>query len=182
MTLAETIITDYAWLLVPILLVIVWHVRGVGPRRALAYEGLRWIGWTLLDPLARRRGRPLLRDKTDAHRECIATVRCSRVVLLKALWAQGFRWNPLSMVKYRDPPEGRRQYGVSIAYRETIESDWQQDVHIFPAASGGWAIYGHWEPSVTDAADHVDGDEQVPGDPEGVVRAALVRGRIDFEQ
>lgn len=182
MSLTDSILSDptVVSLLAATLLALVWYVRGIGPRQAVALDRLRRPLWRVLDPLARRVGRPLLIDKTDRDDEDICHVAADRRALLAALWEHGFAWNPLSMVKYRDV-DGRRQYALSVVHRESPSSPSQQDVHIFPGPRGGWDVYGHSEPSVTDPADHVAGGQQVSGDPEGVVRAALETAGIDCE-
>jgi len=180
MPLAEIILSNPTLVsaLAAVLAAVVWHVRGIGPRQALALDRGRRTLWRLLHPLASRLGRPLLRDKTDADAEFIATVNADRRALLDALWRHGFRWNPTSTVKYRRV-DGDRQFALSVVHRRRFDADWQQDVHIFNAREG-WAVLGHWEPSVVDPTDHVGGGQQVPGDPESIVREALDDGNIQY--
>jgi hypothetical protein len=175
--------TDRVVSLATALTALVVVVSALGPRTARALDRVRRPLWRLLHPLAvraevlypfsDRRGRPLLRDKTGAEAEHIATVDLGLAELLRVLWATGFRWNPLSTVKFRDV-DGRRQFALSVVWRDGVDAAWQQDVHIFPARDGaGFDVLGHWEPSVTRPAAHTGGDEQIAGDPERVVRRAL---------
>jgi hypothetical protein len=188
MTLAEIILDQpvLVFVLSIVLETIIQAVRGIGYRRAYGYHRLRRVVWPLLDPLARREsimisllgrtimlpmpGRPLLRDKTGRDDEHIATVDVGIMTLLKALWKYGFRWNPLSTLKYI-VVDGSRQHGMSVVYYES-DSGLQQDVHIF-RVDGQWRILGHREPDPTNPGEHVGGDEQVPGDPHGHVAAVL---------
>jgi hypothetical protein len=196
MSLTETILDQPALVvgLSIVLALIIQHVRGIGYRRAYAYAQLRRVVWPLLDPLARRGsatislsgrtvtlpmpGRPLLRDKTGRDDEHIATVDVSIMALLKALWAYGFRWNPLSTLKYI-VVDGSRQYGMSVVYYKP-DSGLQQDVHIV-RVGGEWRLLGHREPDPASPGEHVGGDEQVPGDPGGHVAAALSSAGISYK-
>ncbi|WP_436933706.1 hypothetical protein [Halovenus marina] len=185
MTLAETILNDprLVSILGAVLLALVLALRDVGPRRAIALDRLRRALWRLLDPVVRRPpiGRRLLTDVSERRDEYIATVDVGLLALLRALWDAGLRWNPLSTVKFRTHPDGRRQYGLSVVYRDSAGAGWQQDVHIFPAADGdGYDVLGHYEPSVTDPDAHVGGDQQVSGDPHEIVADALQSAGIDI--
>jgi len=181
MPLAEIILSNPTLVsaLAALLGAVLWHVRGIGPRQALALDRGRRALWRLLHPLASRLGRPLLRDKTDADAEFIATVNADRRALLDALWRHGFRWNPTSTLKLRRI-NGETQYAFSAALRPSPSSEYQQDIHIFPSSNGSYDVYGHWEPSVVDPTDHVGGGQQVPGDPESIVREALDDGNIQY--
>ena len=181
MTLAQDLLQNpvVVLLLGVVLESIIQSTKGIGPRRAWAYHHVRRVVWPLAHPLFKRRGRPLIWDKTDADDEYVATVDVGMVALLKALWSGGFRWNPLSMLKYREF-DGTRQYGMSVV--KYSGDGWQQDVHIFRNPNGGLDLLGHWEPAPTDPDDHVGGDEQEDGDPQGYLRDVLVSEEIGYEQ
>jgi cold shock CspA family protein len=49
----------------------------------------------------------------------------------------------------------------------------QTEAFVFANDDGSTDVYVHYEPAPTDPVDHLQGDEQVDGDPRGVVRAAL---------
>lgn len=151
-------------------------VRHVGPRTARAVEPLRRAVWRALDPIARRRGRPLTRDKTDSG-EFICTVDVGLLELARALWAQGWRWNPFSTAKYR--VAGQRKWAVlPVVYREGVDADVQYDYYIF-ASADGLAIWGHQEANITDPREHAGGDEQVADGAGMVLRGALAAAGID---
>jgi len=180
MTFTETILSNE--LLVSalgiILLGAVIVLRNVVPRRALLFEAVRTIVWRALDPIATKRGRPLVRDKTTHNDEFVCAVDVSELQLAKALWGYGYRWNPISTKKYREV-ESRQWSVLSAAYRDSVAAEEQHHVYVFRAADGVLDIYAHREASVTDPTEHDGGDELVPGDPDGRVRAALDEAGID---
>lgn len=181
MTLTETILSNklLVSVLTLILLGAVIALRNVGPRRALLFETVRTLTWRALDPIATKRGRPLLRDKTTANDEFVCSVDIAELALARALWAAGYRWNPLSTKKFRDVE--KRQWSVlSAAYRDSVADEEQHHVYVFRAADGVLDIYAHREASVTDPTDHDGGDELVAGDPDGRVRAALDEAGIEY--
>jgi len=174
MTLAEGILSNPALvaLLAIVLMVVAQFVREVGPREAMVYDRFRRVLWRTLDRPLTKLGRPLLSDKSNADDEYIVTVDGSLVGLLRTLWGAGFRWNPTSTVKFRRV-DGTRRFALSVVYRDSVDAEDQQDVHIFRNSDGTLDVYGHYEPSVTDPVDHIGGDEQVPGDPKEIVVDAL---------
>lgn len=171
MALADTILSNE--LLVSVLTIAllgaVLALRNVGPRRALLVEPIRTVVFRLLDPLARQRGRPLVRDKTDATEEA-QTERLSNVTnqeLAKALWDAGYRWNPIATKKYRDTEHGRQWSFLSVAYRDSVTDGQQHHVYAFRNPDGTVDLYAHREPSITDPEDHHGGNELEAGDPAG---------------
>jgi len=157
---------------------------GIGPKQTVQYDRFRRAGARLLHPILNRvRGIPLLRDKTGRQDEAIAVVDAGRGELLRALFDAGFGWNPVSRVKFRDLSDGRRQFALSLSYVESVDAEFQQDVHIFPSpGSRGYDVYGHWEPSVTEPDAHLGGEHQQPGDPERIVRDALDEAGLEYRQ
>jgi hypothetical protein len=182
MTLANQILSDPVAVslltiaLIVILLAVRYYVDNV--RQAREYERLRVRLFRLLDPLARKRGRPLIRDKTGSG-DYIVTADASVGEVTAALWDAGYRWNPTSQVKYRVRHGGREFASLEVAYRDSPVADTQHDVYLF-GAGGVVDVYGHREANVTDPTDHVGGDEQVTGDPTGRVRDALARAGISY--
>jgi len=173
----EVIVT----LLAVVLIVAVAYLRTVGPRRAIVGELVRTQLWRALDRPGRRRGRPLLRDKTHSGDEYICSVDESILTVARALWSGDYSWNPLSTKKYRDGPHGR-QYGVlSVAYRKSIVADDQHHVYCFRRDDGRLDLYGHHESNITDPDAH-HGGEQVPGDPARFCRGALEDAGIEWTQ
>lgn len=181
MTLTETILSTEVLVsaLTIILIAALLALRNVGPRRALRFEALRTLAWRGLDPLARKRGRPLVRDKSTANDEFVCSVEVPELELAQALWENGYRWNPLSTKKYREI-ETRQWSILSAAFRDSVTDDKQHHVYVFRAGGGILDIYAHEEASVTDPTDHDGGDELVPGDPDGRVRDALDEAGIDY--
>jgi hypothetical protein len=151
-------------------------VRDVDPREALRYEAVRTIVWRLLDPVARKRGRPLTRNKSG-HGEHITTVDACRLETLQALWNEGYRWNPLSTKKYREIDGSKRWAFCSVVWRESVSAADQHHVYLFSTGDGEVEIYGHREASVTRPDDHEGGEELIAGDPDN--RLADIAGRLD---
>ena len=182
MTLTETILDDPTLVsaLGLLLLGLVYYLRTVGPRRALLIEAVRTIVFRLLDPIATRYGRPLVRDKTEDQDEFIATVDISELELARVFWQFDYRYNPISTKKYR--VKERRQWSVlSAAYRDSIGDGEQHHVYVFRDPDGTLDIYGHREASVTNPDAHDGGDELVSGDPAGRVTTALDDAGIDYQ-
>jgi hypothetical protein len=112
---------------------------------------------------------PLTRDKTDAQREFIGVSHESLTAIERALYAEGYRRNVLSTLKYRDTGRGR-QWEVASWVRH--EGERQHHVYAF-RAEGVLSVYGHRETSfLHDAAGHETG-EQEPGDPDGQLTQIL---------
>lgn len=155
-------------LLAVLIVLILYYLRGVGPRQALYLSQLRRLIIPKLDKRFSDDIRQLTIDKTDNQKEYICTYRGSQLDLLIALWKYGFRWNPVSMVKYIRMNEDKK-YAMSVVYRQNIDSERQQDIHIFPNKE----IWGHYEDSVTDPEEHLDASNQVPGDPKNILHNAL---------
>ena len=163
--------------LIAVLLLVRYYVDNV--RQAREYERLRVRLFRLLDPLARSRGRPLIRDKTGSG-DAILTAEASVDKVAQALWEYGeYRWNPTSQVKYRVRNGGRQFASLELAARKSPVADSQHDVYLF-GEGGVTDVWGHREANVTDPNDHVGGDEQVSGDPHGRVRDALARAGISY--
>lgn len=165
-----------ASLLAVALLIAVVYLREVGPRRAIALDQLRTLVWRLVDPVARRRGRPLTRDKTEATDEYIVSVDAGLLEVARLLWDAGYRWNPLATAKWRERVDGRREWALlSVAYRESAMADDQHHVYIFRGVDGALDVYGHREASVTRPGAHDGGDELVPGDPDERLPVEVLR-------
>jgi len=159
-----------------ILTLAILGLQEVGARWAIALDQLRTLVWRLADPVARRRGRPLTRDKSEATAEYIISVDAGLLSVARTLWNSGYRWNPLSTAKFRERDGQRRQWAVlSVAHRESAAADDQHHVYIFRGADGVLDIYGHREASVVEPAAHDGGDELVPGDPDGRLPVEILR-------
>jgi len=116
---------------------------------------------------------PLTRDKTHARREFIGVSHDSLTALERALYAEGYRRNVLSTLKYRDTQSGR-QWEVASWVRHDGET--QQHIYLF-RADRVISVYGHRETSfLHDAAGHEghgDDTHYAPGDPENRLASVL---------
>jgi len=112
-------------------------------------------------------------DQSICSEELIATVDVSLLTLAKALWASGYRWNPLATAKYIVIDGERHWAALSVAYREAPDADTQHHLYLVRGPDGRWQVRGHKEANVTRPDEHDGGDELVPGDPDGRVPTAL---------
>lgn len=183
MTLTEQLLSDprIVTALGLVLLGAVIALRNVGPRRALLFEPIRTVAFRLLNPIATKRGRPLIREKTEDQAEFIATVDASELELAKLLWDGGYRWNPISTKKFR-VVESRQWSILSVAYRDSVADEDQHHVYIFRRGDGLLDVYGHREASITDPDAHDGGDDLVPGDPDNRVATILQQAGADFKR
>lgn len=112
-----------------------------------------------LDRVARSRwNRPLVRDKSDADAEHVATIKADLCEFEQALHANGFERAVLSTLKRVD---GRYEVAAWAHHAD----GWQTHVYVFRFGSD-LHIYAHREPSYLSNPDaHEGGAQQTAGDP-----------------
>lgn len=164
-----------------VLFVAVAYLRTVKPREAMYWSRVKTAVIPLVENglarISRGRVRPLTRDVTD-HGDYVTTAQASVFSVVVALFRAGYRWNPLSTVKFvRDGEDQkyRRWARIQLAHREGYGK--QHHVYVF-LTHEGVDVYGHYEDSVTDPDGHVDGGRK-RGDPYATVEDALANARID---
>jgi len=92
---------------------------------------------------------------------------------VRALRDAGASLHLLSSLKVRETPEGQQYTAAHLRWRN--DDGRQTEVFLFHSVDGpGVDVYTHTEAWVEDPDSHVRDTEQVPGDPEGRVKDALV--------
>lgn len=128
-------------------------------------QNLRKRVLPLLHPVAKRLGRPLIRDKTGSD-ELIAYTDKSTAEIAEALREQGFTTNPISTLKYVDGPENRIYESLTMAYRESLFAEWQTHVFVFDLGDER-AVMSHKEKNLFRyPLKHQQSQYQTAGDPE----------------
>lgn len=160
----------------------------VGPRRARKLEPLRSRVWRALHPLSGPVGkripptgepRDLVREKDSD--EYVATVSCSQKKLEKALYKNGWRWNPISTKKWRAHSSGKQYSKNSWVYRSSLFAPRQLHVYIFENEDGSLDIYVHQEPNfVSQPRAHGKAEKLVAGDPNDRIAADCKEYDIEY--
>jgi hypothetical protein len=138
-----------------------------------------------LHPIAARLGRPLLQQKTIDEYVCSTTE--SPDFIETALHGCGYEENDVSNVKYRELPDGTRQYNVGQLSFSVADSNLQWHAYIFPGHGDyGADVYQHlevdWDPTQGgDPEKHVTEPIQSKGDPERVLRDCLIEQDVAYE-
>jgi hypothetical protein len=158
------------------------YLRTVKPTEALHWARVKTAVVPLADYGLRRVTRGRLRrfttDVTDRG-DYITTANASVFAVVVALFRAGYRWNPISTVKYVTEDGGYRRWArIQLAYRGGYGK--QHHVYLF-VSYRGVDVYGHLEDSITDPDDHVSGD-QIRGDPNGRAQAALEDAQVSTER
>lgn len=151
-----------------VILALVAYQRTLSYREYQTIHIIKTLVFRVLDPLASRRGRPLINDKggrDDAEylTEWDGTPRD----VLTTLSAEGWDYHLVSTDKRR--PNGTLDSGHAVFYHDDGR---QTEVYVFDNGDGTTAVYAHEETSTTDPDGHLS-DPQDDGDPRGVVRQAL---------
>lgn len=128
---------------------------------------IKTLVFRVLDPIATRRGRPLINDKggrDDAEylTEWDGTPRD----VLTTLHGEGWDYHLVSTDKRR--PDGTLDSGHAVTYHDDGR---QTEVYTFDNGDST-DVYAHVETSTTDPDGHLS-DAQEDGDTRGVVRQAL---------
>jgi len=177
----ETLLTDdrLVLALAAVLLGVAIASRYLRPRLARRLETVRGLVWRAVDGVARRRGRPLIRDKTGDG-EYVTTIETTQHHLETALHGAGWRWNPLSTKKYRRV-NGERQWSIgTMVWRDGVLAARQLHCYYFYNSDGGIDVYCHDEPSaIARPRAHVGGADQVAGDPDNRLREGLAAAEIE---
>lgn len=150
----------------------------VAYQRTLSYHEYRFAHtlksalFAVADEWATSKGRPLLRGKLppEQSEEFVTHVPDSPKSAFQALRAAGFSPHLVATTKVRQTDSGREFSHSQLVY---IHDDGRQtETYLFEGPQGGTDVYAHVETAATDPVGHLT-DAQEPGDPRGVVMAAL---------
>jgi len=136
-------------------------------------ESLKVGVFAPLNPIFRRFGRPLIRNKTNESNEKFFSTPKSPDEVEEALTGAGYARNLISTKKYRMVND--EQHWAVGSYRVVYGEDdkFQHHVYLFRREDGGTDVYGHKETNYEyDPSGHV-GDQQWNGDPDGKATPAL---------
>lgn len=131
--------------------------------------------------------RKLIREKGG---EYVFSVSCSEEELVQALSRYGYKYNPISTLKFIED-NGRLSWEQgSMAYRESFSSYWMNHAYWFEASENGYTFHisHHRERNYLDLpngpSEHTSrGDDfYTKGDPDNHLRKALHESDIDFIQ
>lgn len=123
--------------------------------------------------------RPTIRDKTDRDDELAFTIPLSPPAFWKEYPENSLRTTKynrhkwLSTLKYVEI-DGERFYERSswVYWPDGILGKWQHHCYVIQVPDEV-RIYHHKEPSISRPRAHQDGSKQVPGDPDGHLKASL---------
>lgn len=186
-SIIDTILSDPTYQAVLLLALV---LAGIVSRRVLGPED-DWVERykrrlaVALDPWSRRLGTPLAVKKGPEEYVCSTDLEPDEVE--RRLHRAGYVENDLSNQKYRVLPDGTTEYAVgSMKYSEPRSSR-QWHVYLFDGHGDyGADLYQHgetdWDPAEGGGpGGHLSG-EQVPGDPEGLLRNALSTKSVECEE
>lgn len=145
---------------------IVRYQRHLSYSQYRTHHRAKYATFRRLDPMGRRLGRPLIREKGYRdHPEFVGTVELSPELTARSLSSR-LSYHLLSTAKRRRTPWGL-QY--SHAHLVRFHDDGMQtEVYLFDLPNGDADVYAHLETSVTDPENHHEG-KQTPGDPRDVI-------------
>lgn len=144
--------------------------RTLSWREYRTIHGLKRRVCPLLDGLP---GLPsLVNDKQYRAGEYVAHSEWSVAEIFAKLVASGGSPHLINSLKRRELPYGRGQLTAAHVVW-THDDGTQTEAFLFQSADGGTDVYAHHEDSVTSPREHLDGSDQVDGDPRGVVHHAL---------
>lgn len=133
------------------------------------FWNVRRVAWPTLDPAFRRAGRPLITQKGPA--EYVESVATDIDTVDRAMDGADYHPNGTATLKYVVINGTRVKESRSWVHYDPEEG---KQTHAYLFEWGG-AVHAHQhvEAITTRPQAHVGGDEQVPGDPEGRLHAAL---------
>lgn len=150
------------------ILAIVAYQRTLSYREYQTIHTVKTLVFRVLDPLATRRGRPLINDKGNRDdAEYLAAYDGTPRDVLTTLDADGWDLHLVSTDKRR--PDRSLDDGHAVFYHDDGR---QTEVYVFDTGHGMTHVYAHVETATTDPDGHLS-DPQADGDPRGVVRQAL---------
>lgn len=150
-----------------VILALVAYQRTLSHREYATIHTVKTLVFRVLDPIATRRGRPLINDKggrddTEYLTEWDGTPRD----VLTTLHGEGWDYHLVSTDKRR--PDGTLDSGHAVTYHDDGR---QTEVYTFDNGDST-DVYAHVETSTTDPDGHLS-DSQEDGDTRGVVTKAL---------
>jgi len=148
-------------------LAIVAYQRTLSYREYATIHTVKTLVFRVLDPIATRRGRPLINDKGGREdAEYLTEWDGTPRDVLTTLSAEGWDYHLVSTDKRR--PDGTLDSGHAVTYHDDGR---QTEVYVFDNGDST-DVYAHVETSTTDPDGHLS-DPQKDGDPRGVVTKAL---------
>jgi len=147
-----------------LLIIAVYYMRTLSYRETVVAEFVKARAFVALNPVASRRGRPLIREAKEA--DYVDTLDATPREIVRQV-RPPFQPNLLSTAKYRRLNGGR----------DWAHSQWaayhgdglQTHLMIYDNGNGRCDIYAHVESDVRSPAAHTDGDQR-PGDADGIFR------------
>jgi hypothetical protein len=160
---------------VAVLALVAWQ-RTLTYSEYLGAHRIKTIVFRVLDPIFRRRGRPLIRwkkyNKNDA--EYVRWTPESPRKVGKIIQSD-FTPHLIATAKYRDIPRGTQP--AHSQYRQLHDDGAQTELILFAGIDGGTDVYAHVETSVEDVEGHLT-DKQFQGDARAAFKQAYL-GRVD---
>lgn len=143
-------------------------------------ETLKLKIYLILDPILSKHGFELIRKK--GIEEYIYSTHITPDEVEEVLMSCGYERNVAANKKYRELPDGSKQYEVgSMKYRYP-DSDQQHHVYIFPGQYYVCDIYGHKETDwQEDPEGHME-DPQIDGDPDEILKDCLDEAEVEYEK
>lgn len=157
--------------LVVAVLAVVNYQAGLSYREFRLLHILKCRLFALMDPWARKRGRPLVKTKAgppDAP-EYVTTVTATPRAVAQTI-SGAFGPHLLATAKRRQTVDGP-QWSHS-QWRQTHDDGRQTEVYLFPFGGGGTVVYAHVETQVEDPEGHLT-DDVTPGDGRGAFKTAF---------
>lgn len=174
----QDLVLSNPWLLAVLtvaVLAVVAYQRTLTYREYRTAHVVKSLVFRVLDPLATRRGRPLLAHVDGAtHPEFLRTYPATPRETFRRLRAGGFDPHLVATTKVRSLGNGQREVSHSqLVYYH--DDGTQTEAYLFPAGHGNTTdVYAHHETSVTDPAGHLT-DKQTDGDARNVVTETLAK-------
>lgn len=144
----------------------VHYQRGLSYREYITAHRVKCLVFQVLDPLARKRGRPLVHTKGYNDGEHVRTPSMSPREVAEKIRPE-FSPHLIASAKRRNLPDGSFEFAHSqwVQLYEHDGREFQTEVFLFPSkrSPGGTDVYVHVEPAVTSPRAHLSG-EQYDGD------------------
>jgi hypothetical protein len=176
MTLAETILSEYGYVVTAVLVVIATIQWYLGPELDIV-ERYRGTLFRKLNPIAKQLGRPLVYvSKED---EYICSVHVSIDELEQAIHPVYRRNLTATKKAIRDDSSGLVWSEGSWSHKDSPTAEKQHHVFLFDRGDRV-DVYGHYEDNVTDPEEHLDASNQIHGDPNQTLRQTLTKAGVDW--
>lgn len=178
MTVAETILSEYGYLVTALLVLIATAQWYLGPEDDFI-ETYRSGLFRKLNPIAKQLGRPLVYiSKED---EYICSVKLSVDELEQAIHPV-YRRNLTATVKAIRADSGDLIWSKgSWSHKTAPTAEKQHHVMVFKHEDRV-DVYGHYEDNVTNPEEHLDASNQIHGDPNQTLRQTLTKAGVEWYQ